>query len=206
MDIEPIESARERSAAGSAAPSSPPVVRIEDEFSRFYRHEHDGQVRRAYLILGASGPAHDVVAEAFIAVLRRWDSIDQPGPYLNRCVLNGCRDIHRLAPREELAARPGESIGTIAGPERTVATIVDRIDETDEMAEQLLALPFRQRAAIVLRYYGGYGESDIADYLNCRPGTVGSLIHRGLRTLRDTLAEGVQTTSNTTERPGGATR
>ena len=143
-------------------------------FADFYRREHEGQVRRAWLLLGDEAAAHDVVADAFLAVLRRWTVVDQPGPYLNRCVLNGCRDRARRAAREE-----------------PVAATADRpdggADPVDGMAELLLALPFRQRAALVLRFYGGCSEADIAEHLGCRPGTVGSLIHRGLKALASKL-------------------
>ncbi|MFT7599305.1 MAG: DNA-directed RNA polymerase specialized sigma24 family protein [Acidimicrobiales bacterium] len=64
-----------------------------------------------------------------------------------------------------------------------------RLDTVDEMAELLLGLPVRQRAALVLRFYGGQSEADIANHLDCRPGTSGSLIHRGLKTLRATLEQ-----------------
>jgi len=165
-----------------AAAASPTVERIDGGFSQFYRREHDGQVRRAYLMLGSVAAAHDVVADAFLAVLRRWDSIEQPGPYLNRCVLNGCRDVHRIAPRERPTAEP---LGPIDAPHTAPDQLIG--DVADQLAEHLLALPFRQRAAIVLRYYGGYREAEIADYLDCRPGTVGSLTHRGMRTLRKAM-------------------
>lgn len=159
--------------------AEPPVLLlpndVDGDFAQFYRDEHDGQVRRAFLLLGRTGTAHDVVADAFLAVYQRWGTIAEPGPYLNRCVLNGCRDVHRLAPRERPVAEPTTSV-------------VQR-DRVDEMAELLLDLPFRQRAAIVLRFYGGYGEADIAAQLDCRPGTVGSLIHRGLAALRKDLIE-----------------
>jgi RNA polymerase sigma factor (sigma-70 family) len=53
------------------------------------------------------------------------------------------------------------------------------------MRAALLALPVRQRAAIVLRYYEDLRETQIADILRCRPATVRSLVSRGLRTLRE---------------------
>ena len=150
----------------------------EEAFADFYRREHDGQVRRAFLIVGDLGTAHDVVANAFIAVFRRWHRIDEHRPYLARCVLNGCRDISRRNGRVHVAANPvGDWI-----EQRSAAT-----DPVDELSDVLGALPFRQRAAIVLRFYGGCSEAEIADHLGCRPGTVGSLIHRGLRTLRRQL-------------------
>lgn len=59
---------------------------------------------------------------------------------------------------------------------------------TIELAQALARLPFRQRAAIVLRYYGRESEREIAERLGCRTGTVGSLIHRGLAALRKELS------------------
>ncbi|MGI9594815.1 MAG: sigma-70 family RNA polymerase sigma factor [Acidimicrobiales bacterium] len=149
-----------------------------ETFADFYRREHDGQVRRAYLIVGDSATAHDVVANAFVAVYQRWNRIEEHGPYLGRCVLNGCRDAGRRHGRERVVAHLG-----LDGNEAQSAA-----DTVAELSDVLGALPFRQRAAIVLRFYGGCSEAEIADHLDCRPGTVGSLIHRGLRTLRNQLA------------------
>ncbi len=138
-------------------------------FEDFYRVEHEGQVRRAFLLVGRSDLAHEAVADAFTAVWERWERIDEPGPYLNRCVLNACRDLGRRAGREEPTdLLPEQSLG----------------DDVDEMAALLVGLPFRQRSAIVLRFYGRCSEAEIAAALDCATGTVGSLIHRGLASLR----------------------
>ena len=47
--------------------------------------------------------------------------------------------------------------------------------------------PATQRAAVVLRYYEDRSEADIADLLGVRPGTVKSLLHRGLVGLREVI-------------------
>jgi RNA polymerase sigma factor (sigma-70 family) len=44
-------------------------------------------------------------------------------------------------------------------------------------------LPYKQRAALVLRFYEDRPEREIAEALRCRPATVRSLIHRGLSSL-----------------------
>ena len=64
--------------------------------------------------------------------------------------------------------------------------------QTDvELREHLWAamrrLPYRQRAALILRYYEDKFEREIARDLGCRVGTVKSLVHRGLATLRDQI-------------------
>ena len=48
----------------------------------------------------------------------------------------------------------------------------------------LAGLPYRQRAALVLQYYEGLTQAEIAEVLGCREGTVASLVHRGLAQLR----------------------
>ncbi|MEU2613019.1 sigma factor-like helix-turn-helix DNA-binding protein [Micromonospora sp. NPDC007271] len=45
----------------------------------------------------------------------------------------------------------------------------------------------RQRAALFLRFYLDLPEREIAAALGCRPGTVKTLIHRGLAALREHL-------------------
>lgn len=52
-----------------------------------------------------------------------------------------------------------------------------------EMLDALARLAPRRRAALVLRFYADLSEADIAEVLGCRPGTVGSMVHRGLRQL-----------------------
>ena len=55
------------------------------------------------------------------------------------------------------------------------------------MADAIAALPYRQRVAIVLRFWHDCTEAEIAAALGCRPGTVGSLIHRALAELRKVM-------------------
>jgi RNA polymerase sigma factor (sigma-70 family) len=148
-----------------------PTVAPLSTFSDFYRAELDGQVRRAGLMLGSSAAANDVVHDAFIQIYRRWDEIAEPGPYLNRAVLNGCRDVGRRRSREM----------------RLLPRLVDRSGgeaHQESLADALSTLPFNQRAAIVLRFYVGLSIRDIARALECQPGTVGPWITRGLKQLR----------------------
>jgi len=62
------------------------------------------------------------------------------------------------------------------------------LDET--MHQALMRLPERQRAAIVLRFYEDPSDVQTAEVLRCSPGTVRSLVSRGMKTLRSEL-EGV---------------
>ena len=103
--------------------------------------------------------------DAFIALYRRWDTLDEPGPYLHTTVLNGCRGIHRQRSRQR----------------RLLPRFVEHGDpaSVDEYLDDLLAeLPFHQRAAVVLRFYGGLTTEEIARELGCAAGSVGPWINR----------------------------
>jgi RNA polymerase sigma factor (sigma-70 family) len=145
--------------------AAPPTV-VAD-FDDFYRRELAGQVRRAALIVGSTPQANDLVHDAFVSVYRRWSQIADPGPYLNRCVLNACRDALRR--RRSLPAAPPEFVG----------------DRTEDVAlwDALRRLPERQRTAVVLRYWEGKTEAEIASLLDVKPGTVGPLLTKAMRAI-----------------------
>jgi RNA polymerase sigma factor (sigma-70 family) len=149
-----------------------------DEFETFYRREFAQQVRRASLIIGSVDRAADVVHDAFVGVYQRWGQLDDAGSYLNRSVLNGCRDVHRRnSSRDRLFARLVDD-GRGGAVDAADTAIVD----------VLAALPFNQRAAVVLRYYAGFTIAEIATQLGCPQGSVGPWIDRALTTMRKALA------------------
>jgi DNA-directed RNA polymerase specialized sigma24 family protein len=159
----------------SATERAVQVVPAPMTFAEFYRAEVRGQVRRAALLVGSAELANDLVHDAFVELYRRWDEIERPGPYLNRAVLNRCRDagrrnrrLVRLLPR--LVAVNGEPW------------------EPDSIAPLLADLPFNQRAAIVLRFYVGMSNVEIAQTLHCPEGSVGPWIARALKQLRKALS------------------
>lgn len=155
--------------------SSKPVDRGDQAFIAFYRAEQPEQVRRAALMLGSDEAANDVVHDALTAMYRSWSSIDDPGPYLNRAVLNGCRGVGRDRSRQmRLRER-------LRSPD--VATSQD-----DVLLDVVGRLPFNQRAAVVLRYYAQMSEREIADALGVPTGSVGPWIHRALSQMKKELS------------------
>jgi RNA polymerase sigma factor (sigma-70 family) len=67
-------------------------------------------------------------------------------------------------------------------------TTVELPPEIDETWKAVVALPFDQRAVLVLRYYLELTEAEVASELNCRVGTVKSRHHRALKKLRQELS------------------
>lgn len=160
----------------TAKDRDPELLRA-DAFERFYRSEQPGQIRRAILLLGSEADANDAVAHAFSNIYERWDHLDEPGAYLNRSVLNSCRDIARRRSRV-----------TVADVEIDVANEHD-IDQSRMVMKAVLELPYKQRAVVVLRHYAGLNEAEIADQLGIAQGSVGPTLFRAQAKLKKTLKE-----------------
>ena len=56
--------------------------------------------------------------------------------------------------------------------------------ERAALLAELGKLPRRQRAVLVLRYYEGLSDTEIAEVLGCTPGTVRGYASRALAALR----------------------
>jgi RNA polymerase sigma-70 factor (sigma-E family) len=147
-------------------------------FVTLYRERHAEMVRFATLLVGSPEVAQDLVQDCFVRLHRRFSTVRDPVSYLRRSVVNACRSHHRRAQRER--AHAASERGRRGG----VADLA-----ADELGDALARLPHRQRAALVLRFYEDRTEDEIATILGCRPGTVGSLIHRGLARLRPAIEE-----------------
>jgi RNA polymerase sigma-70 factor (sigma-E family) len=130
-------------------------------------------VRLAYLLTGNTSAAEDLVQDSFARLHQRWSRVHKPSAYLRASVVNACRAFHRRAHRERVR------FGDVASEQVSA--------ETPMVLDALAGLPYRQRAALVLRYWEDRPEADIAEFLGCRPATVRSLVHRGLRTLREVI-------------------
>jgi RNA polymerase sigma-70 factor (sigma-E family) len=142
-------------------------------------------IRLAFLLTGDRALAEDLVQDAFVRLVGRLRHLREPAAfwtYLRRTIVNLATSHfrHRRVERaylERVAAAP-----------TTVANVNDELDET--MHRILLELPQRQRAAIVLRFYEDLTDVQTAAVLGCSPGTVRSLVSRGMQTLREEM-EGV---------------
>ncbi|HEY3647104.1 MAG TPA: sigma factor-like helix-turn-helix DNA-binding protein, partial [Streptosporangiaceae bacterium] len=101
--------------------------------------------------------------------------------YLRRAVINEYVRTRRL--------RSSTEIVTDVVPERPAAgCLEDRAADHAELWAALGALSERQRAVLVLRYYEGLADPEIATLLGCRGATVRSLASRGLAAMRPLVA------------------
>ena len=107
-------------------------------FEILFRAQRLGMVRLAHLITGSNAVAEEVVQEAFIRLHEHWDRADNHAAYLRTIVTNLCKTQLRQRDRERRLAPPTERL--IFPP------------DIDETWIAICRLPFRQRAALALRF------------------------------------------------------
>ena len=136
--------------------------------------EHENRLYRAALsLLGDPQEAEDAVQDAFVRYLEKApEELDNPGAWLMRVLVNGCKSRLRLAWR-----RVGPLPDTLPAPG----------PEEREVLAELFDLPPEDRAVIHLHYYEGYSTVEIAQMLGCRPGTVRSRLSRARDKMRKQL-------------------
>jgi len=135
----------------------------------------DRLYRAALAILGDRHEAEDAVQDAFLRFLEKApNELENPGAWLMRVLVNGCKSRLRLAWR-----RVGPLPETLPSPG----------PEEREELEELYSLPPEDRAVIHLHYYEGYSTDEIARMLGQRPGTVRSRLSRARGKLRKLLED-----------------
>lgn len=150
---------------------------VPDGLEALYREDYDQLVRFAHALTGDRGRAEELTQDAFVRIAPRFSELDNPPGYVRTVLVNLCRDDGRRTtrarshPEPELRIEPAPAI-----PETSTAVWA-----------ALQALPERQRIAVTLRYYLDLPDDEIADVLGARPGTVRSLVHRALATLKEAV-------------------
>ncbi|HEV7626523.1 MAG TPA: SigE family RNA polymerase sigma factor [Streptomyces sp.] len=153
----------------------------EAEFTAYVRERRASLYATAYHLTGDRFEAEDLLQSALFSTYRAWHRISDKaavGGYLRRTMTN----LHISAwRRRKLNEYPTEELPETAGDNDAM-----RGTELRAVLWQALArLPELQRTMLVLRYYEGRTDPEIADILNISVGTVKSSIWRSLRRLRD---------------------
>lgn len=143
-----------------------------DDAVELFEHERVGLVRLAHAITGSNALAEDIVQDAYLRWQGRVD-VASPGAYLRTVVVNLSRDAMR---RRAVADRVRHEPPTVLSS-----------PELDETWAIVRSLPEKYRTALALRFYEDLSEAQIATLMGVRPGTVKSLIHRGLEKVRKEL-------------------
>jgi RNA polymerase sigma-70 factor (sigma-E family) len=145
----------------------------------YTRHAAEA-IRLAYMLTGDRMLAEDLVQDAFVKLAGRLVHLRDPGAfdsYLRRVVVNSANSYFRRKRIERAYLKRAAAEPPRSGD-------VPDLDRRDELWNGLQRLPARQRTAIVLRIYEDLSEQRVSEILGCRPGTVRSLVSRGLSEMR----------------------
>jgi len=153
----------------------------EEDFADFVRAALPGLLRYGHALTGNPHDAADLVQTVLEKVGARWSRIvrncDDPRAYVRKAMANTHVSRWRRTRKETLIAE---------FPDVPAVQARDRLED-EPVWRALQDLPPRQRAVVVLRYYEGLSETEIADTLGVSNGTVKSQASKALATLRKKL-------------------
>lgn len=153
----------------------------DDEFTAYVTARTPWLRRVAYLLCQDRHRADDLVQTAITRLYLRWhraSAADNLDGYARTVLVRVFLAEQRggWLRRVRLVAEPPDGPGGAPDPDGGL-----------DLRDALAALPARQRAAVVLRFYCDLSVEQTAGVLNCSTGTVKSQTSRGLDALRRAL-------------------
>jgi RNA polymerase sigma-70 factor, ECF subfamily len=157
-----------------------------EDFDRLYRSAYPRVYRTLMVILGDPAEAEDCAQDSFVKAFQAWKRWRPDAPaeaWIHRIAVNRAisyRRSARLRSVGELLRRLGRPAGST--DPAVVATKPD-------LLTALRSIPPKLAAAIVLRYYHGYNNREIAAALGVSERTIGSRLNQAAARLRPLLEE-----------------
>jgi RNA polymerase sigma-70 factor (sigma-E family) len=148
-------------------------------FAEFVHDRYTALVRHGAILTGDPGHGEDLAQEALVKTYRAWRRLHpdgDPEAYTRRVMVRAAWRAGRRLWRRE--------VPTLAPPERAGSDPYEGADTAHLVLQALRTLPAQQRVVLVLRYWGGRSEQEIAAELGCSVGTVKSRASRAVATLR----------------------
>ncbi|MGH2749501.1 MAG: SigE family RNA polymerase sigma factor [Actinomycetota bacterium] len=161
----------------------------DEELAALFRQHYATLYRLAYLLLRDTGLAEEVVMDSFVKTFSGWGRLrdtERAPVYLRRTVINTARSKIRRQIIERRATDRFKRMNPPPVVEPQLAL------EQSRIWDQVRALPVRQRACVVLRYFEDLSEAQIAEVLECSVGTVKSQLSRARVRLHKALDANVE--------------
>ncbi len=157
-------------------------------FEEFVAGAGPGIRRLAYLLCGDVHRAEDLAQTALAKFYHHWSRVgamEHPTAYVNRVLVREATSWRRRKASTELVTddlTTWDARAPLPDP-------ADAVAEADAMWQLLAALPPKQRAVLVLRYYQDMSDAQIAETVGCSPSTVRSNAARAFATLREAAGD-----------------
>lgn len=137
-------------------------------------------LRFAYLMTASQDAAEEALQSALTKAFEQWSRVRRmadPDAYVRRMIVNAHVSWWRRFSKRE---SPVAEVRGVDPPGDPIASV----SEVDAVWQLTATLPARQRAAVVLRFYGDMSFAQIAAVLQCPESTARLHIHRALAALR----------------------
>lgn len=153
----------------------------EDDRVAFCEREYPRLVGSLTLYVGDRDLAVELAQEALARACQHWRRVGRmgsPGAWVHRVGINLANSVFVRRRAERSALHRCRSSAEVTMDEDGTVALVLR--------EAVAALPKRQRAAVVLRFYADLTVAEVAELMGCAEGTVKALTHQGIGNLRKT--------------------
>jgi RNA polymerase sigma-70 factor (ECF subfamily) len=157
-------------------------------------HRYQNYVYRlCYLVMRNEQDAEDMTQETFIRAFRALPRFEiRKGTsfeaWLYRIAVNACRSRMRRKWYQVLPW-PDPAPQIVAEPEEQPDRLIMQGEQRGQILEAIDCLGEKHRLVIILRYYAGLSNEEIARTLNIPSGTVRSRLHFARQRLRGMLAD-----------------
>ena len=172
-----------------AVPSPP------DEVELLYREHHDHVFRAAYRVTGSVVDAEDVLQTVFLRLVRRKEKVDlspSPGSYLHRAAVNASLDLLRGRTRSRSVSIEEVAFDAPHSSEPSPETqLVDR-ELQNQIRRSIATLGPKAAEIVVLKYFEGHSNLEIAEMLGTSQMVIGVLLHRARTRLRKEIAKSME--------------
>ena len=149
--------------------------------------------RLCFLIMGNEQDAEDMMQETFVRAFRALPRFEiRKGAsfeaWLYRIAVNRCRSRMRRKWYQVLPW-PDPAPQVVAPPEARPDRMVEQGEWRDEIADAIHSLGEKHRLVVILRYYAGLSNEEIAQTLRIPSGTVRSRLHTARQRLKALLSD-----------------
>jgi RNA polymerase sigma-70 factor (ECF subfamily) len=163
-----------------------PLSEPPKELERLFREHNDLIFRTAYRVTGSAEDAEDVLQTVFLRLARR-ETVDlapSPASYLHRAAVNASLDLVRSRSSANRVALEDAEADLTENPSLSPESRHEDLELRRLIQRAVARLGASAAEMFVLRYFEGYGNSEIAEMLGTSQMVVGVTLHRSRARLR----------------------
>ena len=166
-----------------------PLEEVEAIFCRY----KDMVFKTAYLMLGNTQEAEDVLQEVFIKIYKSYDTFHSEkgrfNTWLHRITVNQCISERRKKrlPSFSLERLGEEGFDLPEVSSQLPEKLLMKQEESEKVQRAMKSLGRKHRTVVTLRYFNGLSYDEIAQVLKIPLGTVKSRLNAAIEALRKEL-------------------